>query len=63
MDALDKTLLGQKVQGTSHRAQRDAMFGGQGLLGRDGAARWPLAGDDACPHGGRQRGVSALPWF
>jgi hypothetical protein len=39
------------------------MFCGQGLLGRDGAARWPLAGDDACPHGGRQRGVSALPWF
>ena len=63
MDALDQALLGQQVERTAHRAQRHAMFGGQRLLGRDGAAGRPLARDDARAHGRGQRGVAALAGF
>ena len=45
------------------RAERDAMFGGQGLFGRDRAARRPFARHDARSHGRGQCAVAALPGF
>ena len=60
---MPEIVLGQQIQGPPHRAQRHGMFGGQGLLGWDGAARRPFAGDDARPHRGGQCAVAALPRF